>query len=369
MRRRVYNKKTALDIENNLNNEQVGQLLDQADFNPTNREELDRMDDLLKQAEASVQDSVDEHFREKLESLKGLADWSRLRHRTWLWQIIAGSIVGIGLLWYFNGKREKEAEFNREFWEAKVEAWTPCDTTITYAQCSDNVDGIEEYASPCKWKAYQLAWYKNIIVDKEKYLEEHKNDTEPTEYVQQCRRRFPEEIANSRKKFDEIAAMNGEQVKALVMETEQHATAKKEGRAKRMVVYMIIVALMIPLYIWTGYAYGYEITRSRRRNKILDWVRKVGFGLAGIFFAGGLAAKLLPDKDVDYVYRNADGGFVRSERVKEFDHGNIWIMGWKVILMVAGIFIFAFVSIFIMLVEVIAGLKNKFFPPKAKKSR
>lgn len=345
-------------MENNTVNERAKQLLNEADISPANQEELNRMDDLLKQAEAAAEDPAEQHYREKYDEVKGMADWSRMRHRTWLWQIIAGSIVGIGLLWYFNGKREKDAEFNRDFWEAKVAAWTPCDTTITYESSSTNYD-INEYASPCTWKAYQLAWYKSLIVEKEQYLEEHKNDANPTDYVKQCRRRYPEEIANCHKKFDEYAAMNGEQIIEYVKNVEKDITAKKAAGAKRIIVYMIIVALMIPLYIWTGYAYGYEINRSRRRNKILGWVRKIGFGLAGLFFAGGLAARLLPDDNVNYVYRNADGGTLYTEHRQEFNYGNIWIMGWKVILMVAGIFIFAFVSIFIMLVEVVAGLRNK----------
>lgn len=344
-------------MDNNIN-ERAKQLLDEANISPTSQEEMNRMEDLLKQAEAAAEDPAEKQYQEKYEEVKGMSDWAKIRHRTWLWQIIVGSIVGIGLLWYFNGKRQKNAEFNREFWEAKVEAWTPCDTTITYESSSTNID-IDEYESPCKWKAYQLAWYKDIIVGKEQYLEEHKNDANPDDYVKQCQRRYPEEIANSRKKFDEYAAMNGEQIIEYVRNVEKGITAKKEAGARRIIVYMIIVALMIPLYIWTGYAYGYEINRSRRRNKILGWVRKIGFGLASIFFAGGLAARLLPDDNVNYVYRNADGGSMYTEHRTEFNYGNIWIIGWKIILMVAGIFIFAFVSIFIMFVEVIAGLLNK----------
>lgn len=109
-------------MENNNINERAKQLLNEADISPANQEELNRMDDLLKQAEAAAEAPAEQHYREKYDEVKGMADWSRMRHRTWLWQIIAGSIVGIGLLWYFNGKREKDAEFNRDFWEAKVAA-------------------------------------------------------------------------------------------------------------------------------------------------------------------------------------------------------------------------------------------------------
>ena len=119
------------------------------------------------------------------------------------------------------------------------------------------------------------------------------------------------------------------------------------------------------LYIWTGNPYGYEITNSRVRNKILTWIRKIGFWLAGICFGTGLVAQLFADDNlVEYVYSSG-----RREVRREADvAGTAMNVMWKIFLLVAGVIIFIGISMFIMIMEGLFGLPAKLREIKAEKA-
>ena len=126
---------------------------------------------------------------------------------------------------------------------------------------------------------------------------------------------------------------------------------KVKGGANFVLTLLIIVIILIPLYIWTGYQHGYEITASRRREKVLSWIRKIGFGIAGFFFGAGLVFKFFPDETPRQ--KRERKGFSNETGTKGTN------LLFKGLLMLAGAIVLAFVSIFIMLVEVIAGVKSK----------
>ena len=83
--------------------------------------------------------------------------------------------------------------------------------------------------------------------------------------------------------------------------------------------------------------------------------QKIGFGIASFCFGTGLAMSLLPDYKVKTTY--TDGS---TSTHTESDPGNIIIIVLKVGLMIAGAFIFCFVSSVIMTVETAYGLFENF---------
>ena len=64
---------------------------------------------------------------------------------------------------------------------------------------------------------------------------------------------------------------------------------------------------------------------------------------------------LLPDDIVKYTYSNG-----RTETREEVNPSNLFIVAIKIGLMIAGVVIFCFVSVLIMTVETITGLKRNF---------
>ena len=334
---------------------------------PTTKEETDRMDTLLNQAREAAEDPREEQFKERYAELTDIVSWSNSRHKTWSWAIIAGALLGVLLLWWWSSSRDKDIAFNQQYVDI-VEAWTPCDTTITYEQCSADVSTPYEVtmSSANKYKAGKLAKLKNSIQTREKWIAETQETAakdktkENRETAKSYEERYGKEIKQMRKEFDEVAKWSFDDAKSDALKMTNVGVDNAQGKANRILTLLIIVIALIPLYIWTGYNYGYDITASRKRQKFLAWVRKVGFALAGFFFGAGLVFKFFNDTYVDSYGRRYKDDSTGTQGSNLF---------FKGLLMLVGAIILAFVSILIMLVEVIAGLGNKLRTSKSAKQQ
>ena len=106
---------------------------------PISKNETDRMADLLRQAEAAVEQTDEPAYREKHDLVSQIVNWSYGRYRTWTWGPILGVLVlALLLFWGQNSSKKKAAEY--QTYAAQVEAWTPCDTTITWCHPSQCLD-------------------------------------------------------------------------------------------------------------------------------------------------------------------------------------------------------------------------------------
>ena len=72
---------------------------------PTSREETERMEQLLDKAEDVVEDPTEQAYAERLSDLRDVVDWSKKRHRSWTWKLIAGALVGAGIFYYFENDK------------------------------------------------------------------------------------------------------------------------------------------------------------------------------------------------------------------------------------------------------------------------
>lgn len=327
---------------------------------PASKAETDKMAELLRQAEQVADDKNDEEFRAKYNQLNDIVQWSNQRHRTWSWGLIAGAVVCAIILLIARNSDKKDAEM-RQANLAQVEAWTPCDTTITWESSAEksNYDICRKNAN--NWKAYRLSEYKSRCIGNQKSIENYQKmaDTASTQEKKESylksKAHYEEEAVKNRARFDSIAAMKYEQVKQDAVNYHTDSVEAANSSAGSKVGFIIFLAVLIALYIWTGYPYGYELTRTRTRDKILGWVRKVSFWLAGVFFGTGLLMQLFaPDNIVEYTYSNG-----RRETRREADiAGTATNVMFKFILMVIGLFIFCFISILLMLIETIGGLRS-----------
>lgn len=330
---------------------------------PASKQETDRMADLLQQAKAAADNPDEPAFSERYAQLDDIVQWSYGRYRTWQWSIVAGVVLfALLLLWGRSSKQKDTERLKGEV--AQVEAWTPCDTVVTWDGIvgDGGVGYAERLFNANRYKAYRLASLKQHVLDFEKYSEDyrHRADTATDKKLKESLLKRVESNTHAAKRdhatFDSIAPMKYEQIKNLAIEDCQRAVDNSKSSAGTYLVFVILLAVLIALYIWTGYAYGYDLTRTRIRDKILNWVRKVGFWLAGIFFGTGLAMQLFaPDYIVKTTY--ADG---HTTTHREGDvAGTAMNVMLKVVLMAVGACIFVGISLFIMLVETIGGVKAK----------
>lgn len=336
---------------------------------PDNREDTERMQELLREARAAATDANEPTFRERYSELNEVAVWSMERHRTWLWQLIAGALIGAGILYYLKSDNQKTLD-NKYADIAMVEKWMECDTTIAFDNCTNYYDFKDEMGwhesvytprlnSANMYKRYLLANKKLTVLSNEKSMKESKQrlDTASTKKVKERIQKSIESnqkyIIKYRAEYDSINALNYAQIKEGAMKDTKKWADKEQSYSNTLRNYTIYLLILIPLYIISGYPRGYTITRHKLRSKIMNGFRKVGFTIAAFCFGVGLAMSLLPNYKETTVY--SDGH--RTTETKS-DPGNIVIITIKFLLMVAGAVIFSLVSSIIMTIETFYGLKE-----------
>lgn len=344
---------------------------------PVTREETDKMAGLLAQAWEAAEDKEDPEFRERYDILSEIVKWSNTKHRTWNWGLIIGTALFavLPLLGFLSTKDDiKSAKEQLK----QINAWTPCDTTITWESCAEfksdaecHEAGQKMMESANNWKSYQLSeWKRRNLQNVESSVKyRQKAETSSTKEDKETNlgeaEYWQEKAQEYKEKFDRVAPMNYDEIK------EEAGSRYKEklavGRRGTFFLLFIFVCFLalIGMYIWTGYPYGYELTRTRTRDKILTWIRKAGFWLAGLCFGSGLAAQLFADDNiVKSIY--SDG---HTETRREADvAGTAMNVMWKIALMVIGVIVFVGVSVPLLAIEAIGGLPEKIREIKAQRA-
>lgn len=340
---------------------------------PTTREDALKMKDLLAQALAAAEEPENAEFKEKYDKLKEVVDWSLSKHRTWVWGVIGGAALIVALLaWGVVSNNKDVSEYKAKL--KVIKAWTPSDTTITWESCVvDNTSVVDTtyYLSAVNWKTSKLKDYKRYYTSAAEEAENYrqKADTassdERLKSYQHWEKYYTERAEKFRGEFDELAASDFDGVKKHAIKTAKGWISSSRVAAGALIFLVLLMGAFIWLYIWTGNPYGYEITNSRVRNKILTWIRKIGFWLAGICFGTGLVAQLFADDNlVEYVYSSG-----RREVRREADvAGTAMNVMWKIFLLVAGVIIFIGISMFIMIMEGLFCLPAKLREIKAEKA-
>jgi hypothetical protein len=343
---------------------QNGRVEDVDDIYPRTKAEAEYMDEMLNRAEQVAEDRNDEKYNERYCMLREIVDWSLKRHSTWKWSLICGALLGAGIFYYFKSDQEDSilrAKAERE----QVEQWKTVKVAPTaYDKCPDqhaNDAWTLRLSTAEKYKMYTLIDYKQRTESSLREVSEYKQkaDTAKLEenkekYLKQVKY-YEESAAKNRAKYDSINAMDFAQVHEMAKADLARRVDSEVSHGNTLRNYMIYLLILIPLYIITGYPHGYSITRHRRRSGCMNIFQKIGFGIASFCFGTGLAMSLLPDYKVKTTY--TDGS---TSTHTESDPGNIIIIVLKVGLMIAGAFIFCFVSSVIMTVETAYGLFENF---------
>jgi hypothetical protein len=346
---------------------------------PRTKAETEQMESLLQKANAVVEDATNQEYSERYKALSEVVDWSKKRHASWTWKLIAGALLGAGIFYYFYYDQQKDiaqAKVDQE----QVNQWKEISVEeVPYSVCPTE-HAKDDYAmrltSAEKYKIYKLIDLKTSTESYEKTAKEYQQQAD-TAKIQENKDKFlqraeasTENAVKYRAQYDSINAMDFIQIHAMAISDMDKHVGSQESWGNTLYGYMIFLLVLIPLYIITGYPHGYTITRHRRRSGCLNIFRKVGFGLASFCFGTGVAMNLLPDYVEKTTYSD---GTTRTE--KKSDIGNIFIIVLKVGLMIVGAFIFCFVASLIMMIETIVGLienfnwsgwMRKLFPSKKK---
>jgi len=340
-----------------------GRVNDWDNVYPTTREETERMEQLLDEAESVVDDPRDSDYAERYDALREVVEWSKKRHRSWQWQLIAGALLGAAIFYYF--KNDQQDSINRaKANAAAVEKWDSTEVGLDIQQVSGDYyqSHYDDRINSAKnFKMYEMSVAKSYADNSRKSAAESqaKADTASTQEKKEVYLKNKENsersVAKYQALYDSISAMNFSEIKSYAQNKLTEKVDREQGFGNRLRNFMIYLLILIPLYIISGYPRGYTITRHRRMSGCLTSFRKIGFSIATFFFGTGLMMNLLPDDVVKYRY--SDG---HSETHTESNAGNFIVLFLKFGLMIIGAFIFCFVSAFIMTIETIFGLIRNF---------
>lgn len=332
---------------------------------PVSKEETDKMKNLVDEAVRKADDPSDSFFRERVSDLREIISYSYSKHRTWKWSLIFGSIIAACIFWYFGNQDKVDAQkYAKDV--TLVENWKKADTTITY----DKLDASSELSYQLYERrvqsanAYKLMKLHDLKRNAESYREgmktaKHSADTAKLDKnIESYKKRMAEceeKMEKYQDEFDEVADMDFDEIQKMALKDTQGLVDDINDSASTKTGWMIYLIILIPLYIISGYPRGYVISAHRRQHGFMRTLQKIGFAVASFFFGSGLLMSLLPDSIVEYHYTSG-----RVETRNEGNPVNIVILGIKFGLMIAGVLIFCFVSVLIMTIETISGLKRNF---------
>ena len=332
---------------------------------PVSKEETDKMKNLVDEAVRKADDPSDSFFRERVSDLREIISYSYSKHRTWKWSLIFGSIIAACIFWYFGNQDKEDAQkYAKDV--TLVENWKKADTTITY----DKLDASSELSCQLYERrvqsanAYKLMKLHDLKRNAESYREgmktaKHSADTAKLDKnIESYKKRMAEceeKMEKYQDEFDEVADMDFDEIQKMALKDTQGLVDDINDSASTKTGWMIYLIILIPLYIISGYPRGYVISAHRHQHGFMRTLQKIGFAVASFFFGSGLLMSLLPDSIVEYHYTSG-----RVETRNEGNPANIAILGIKFGLMIAGVLIFCFVSVLIMTIETISGLKRNF---------
>ena len=332
---------------------------------PVSKEETDKMKNLVDEAVRKADDPSDSFFRERVSDLREIISYSYSKHRTWKWSLIFGSIIAACIFWYFGNQDKEDAQkYAKDV--TLVENWKKADTTITY----DKLDASSELSYQLYERrvqsanAYKLMKLHDLKRNAESYREgmktaKHSADTAKLDKnIESYKKRMAEceeKMEKYQDEFDEVADMDFDEIQKMALKDAQGLVDDINDSASTKTGWMIYLIILIPLYIISGYPRGYVISAHRHQHGFMRTLQKIGFAVASFFFGSGLLMSLLPDSIVEYHYTSG-----RVETRNEGNPVNIVILGIKFGLMIAGVLIFCFVSVLIMTIETISGLKRNF---------
>ena len=332
---------------------------------PVSKEETDKMKALVDEAVRKADDPSDSFFRERVSDLREIILYSYSKHRTWKWSLIFGSIIAACIFWYFGNQDKEDAQkYAKDV--TLVENWKKADTMITY----DKLDASSELSYQLYERrvqsanSYKLMKLHDLKRNAESYREgmktaKHSADTAKLDKnIESYKKRMAEceeKMEKYQDEFDEVADMNFDEIQKMALKDTQGLVDDINDSASTKTGWMIYLIILIPFYIISGYPRGYVISAHRRQHGFMRTLQKIGFAVASFFFGSGLLMSLLPDSIVEYHYTSG-----RVETRNEGNPVNIVILGIKFGLMIAGVLIFCFVSVLIMTIETISGLKRNF---------
>jgi hypothetical protein len=329
--------------------------VDVDDIYPITAAETQDMEDLLDKAEAAANNPNDPDFKDRLNELRNIVDWSKKRHWNFQWIIIIGVLISVFVLSKCSDN-EKENVRNYEAIVATVEDWEKpaVDTVININKFDQYTSSYYEpdYKSANLYKAAKLqktaSSYYYSLKDADDYR--HRADTATTSdrkktYLEAAEK-SDEAAEKYKKEYDELNKASFEDIHEMALDEVEGFLNSAKSSSRWIYFWNLFFLILIPVYIFAERPYGYSISKYRTEAKVLKGIKKGGLALAGalVAWAGSIGF-------VEVITKWSDGSTTREDD----GTGGVRI-GLKIGLLVAALFVVCVVSCFLMLYSTITGL-------------
>lgn len=349
----------AMTTSSNLTEtDKQGNTINVDDIYPCTAAECDEMENLLRQADAAVKDPSDGFYRDRRNELQGIIDWSREKHWSFKWSLIAGCVLSIFIMMYISmdaksDKQKAQARYDQ------VDNWAKADTTIAFDQCDSTAYYSKTLSSHNLYKAQTLSNKKHDILNKQHNVAYYQAKLD-TAQTREAKKEYKASLKNAeknlkqlREEYDEINEMSFKKFKKYALKEVGEELSEAKSWARWMWLLYIYVLILIPLYIYSSHQYGYNLTRYRAERAKLDKLQKWGFSIATFFLGASAAMEFLPETEVTTYY--SDGSKTKHTESNPMD---MMILALKLILLVAAAVVFCVVSVFIMTYVTVMAFKR-----------
>ena len=299
------------------------------DYYPVSMEETLQMEDLLNRTQSAVTDKSDKGLTDALDEMRDIINWSKTRQWNFSWAFIIGVLLFICFLWWQTGDAKKEVER----YKAEVARYE-----------KGNAELINQYREKeITNTASSVEYYQKRIVEYKAILDTVTNKDQKKQYAKYLKD-YEKTLEENQTKLNELKTGDDKAIQKLAISQYKSYLRSSKGSHRSMMIWTIFFIVLIPLYVIAERPYGYTITRTRLESKILGWIKKVMFWLAGSFAAGAFAMQV-----TETVTTWSDGS-----KTTESDALPVYAM--KFILLMIALCIFVFTSVALMLYSTIVGL-------------
>lgn len=233
---------------------------------PRTADETRRMEDLINQAHAAIEDHSDMELVGAIVETQDIVEWSKKRHWTFAWWIvICVAIMGFYYFWSTDGK-EEDIQTTAALTDAEVQ--TRLDDRINTAKLN-------------------LEYYKTELA----------NDTISDEK----RATYEKYLANEEVHLDELNGYTVESFRQYLVERAEKSADNQWWSGAWCFIWIV-------LYILACRPRGYMITKRRVETAVASGAKKVLFGIAGILVGTAAAMQV-----TTYVTKWSDGTTTRED--------------------------------------------------------
>lgn len=270
------------------------------DFYPTSMDELQRMEGMMMQVEAAIDDPTDKEFMDNVAYMKDIFAWSKKRHWEFAWWIVI-CVVIVAIYFFVQANNRKEAV-------TETKNWT------------------EETLN---------ARYNEHINSAKQNLEYHENRLAEATEKQEIKD-ITKSIESAQKYLDEEVEAGPEGYQKMILKYNKKKVRSANGSALWCLVWVV-------LYILAERPYGYMLSKRRTELKVYSGMRKALFGVAGALV--GAAASM---QVTETVTTWSDGS-----KTRDSDAGIVFAL--KIGFLLAAVVLVLFVARIVIVIATIMG--------------